>query len=120
MECIFTLGALSVEPPEAELLCIFKDYKEPIELYQLLLYTLFKTVLTPLILIRDPREEFLRGFTRFDKEGKGKIDLDDLRRVARDLEEDLGEEELANIIRAFNTDNDRAINIKDWLNIILS
>ncbi len=120
MECIFALGALSVKPPEAELLCIFKDHEEPTEPHQLLPYALFKTVLTPLILTRDPREEFLRGFAGFDKEGKGKIDLDDLRRVARDLGEDSGEEELADMIRAFDTDNDGAINIEDWLNIMLS
>lgn len=113
MEYIFTFGALSVKPPEAELLYIFKDYKEPTEPYQLLLYARFETVTTPLILVRDPREEFLRGFAGFDKEGKGKIDLDDLRRVVRELGEDSGEEELADIIRAFNTDNDRAINIED-------
>ena len=71
------------------------------------------------ILARDPREEILRAFELFDEGGKGKIDLADLRRVARELGEGLGEEELAAMIDEFDLDNDGAINREEFLSICL-
>ena len=51
------------------------------------------------ILERDPRDEILRAFELFDEGTKGYIDLEDLRRVARELgETGLEEEELRAMI----------------------
>lgn len=41
------------------------------------------------ILTRDPQEEIIRAFELFDEGGKGRITLQDLRRVARELGEGL-------------------------------
>lgn len=51
-------------------------------------------VVTARILARDPQEEIARAFRLFDQDGKGKISLRDLRRVAKELNENLDEEEL--------------------------
>ncbi|OAX84810.1 hypothetical protein ACJ72_00802, partial [Emergomyces africanus] len=53
----------------------------------------FQTLTARKILERDPREEILRAFELFDEGGKGFIDLEDLRRVARELGETGLEEE---------------------------
>ena len=71
------------------------------------------------ILARDPREEILRAFELFDEGGKGKIDLQDLRRVARELGEGLEEEELAAMIEEFDMDGDGAISREEFVDICL-
>ncbi|KAL1969499.1 hypothetical protein VTN77DRAFT_8937 [Rasamsonia byssochlamydoides] len=63
----------------------------------------FQTITAHKILERDPREEILRAFELFDEGGKGYIDLEDLRRVARELgETGLEEEELRAMIEEFD------------------
>ncbi|KAL2866593.1 putative cell division control protein Cdc31 [Aspergillus lucknowensis] len=63
----------------------------------------FQAVTAVKILERDPRDEILRAFELFDEGGKGFIDLEDLRRVARELgETGLEEEELRAMIEEFD------------------
>lgn len=49
---------------------------------------------TEKIQARDPREEILRAFKLFDTDNKGKISLRDLRKISKELGENLDEEEL--------------------------
>ncbi len=76
--------------------------------------------MTQKILARDPQEEILRAFELYDEGGKGKINLNDLRRVARELGEGLEEEELMSMIEEFDLDGDGAINRQEFLAICLS
>ncbi len=71
------------------------------------------------ILARDPREEILRAFELFDEGGKGKINLNDLRRVARELGEGLEEEELVAMIEEFDMDGDGAIGREEFVGICM-
>ncbi|MCJ1438396.1 Calcium-binding component of the spindle pole body (SPB) half-bridge [Xylographa pallens] len=79
----------------------------------------FQHLLAQRILARDPRDEILRAFDLFDEGAKGKIDLADLRRVARELGEGLGEEELAAMIDEFDLDGDGAIDREEFVGICL-
>ena len=51
-------------------------------------------LVTERILSRGPREEIRRAFALFDDDGTGKISLRNLKRVAKELGENLDDEEL--------------------------
>lgn len=68
---------------------------------------------------RDPEEEILRAFELFDQDGKGRIDLNDLRRVARELGEGLGEEELRAMIEEFDVRGEGGINREEFIGICM-
>jgi centrin-3 len=79
----------------------------------------FVSIAASRILARDPRDEILRAFDLFDAEGKGSINLQDLRRVARELGEGLQEEELVAMIEEFDLDGDGAISRDEFMGICL-
>ena len=126
------MRALGFDLPKAELVTLLQTHgvpaypstaqdsgTQPHPTRLLLPLTQFQAIMARKILERDPREEILRAFELFDEGGKGKIDLQDLRRVARELGEGLGEEELAAMIDEFDLDGDGAIDREEFLGICL-
>ncbi|EEH40670.1 centrin-3 [Paracoccidioides lutzii Pb01] len=80
----------------------------------------FQTVTARKILERDPREEILRAFDLFDEGGKGFIDLEDLRRVARELgETGLEEDELRAMIEEFDLEGVGGVTREGFVGICL-
>lgn len=67
---------------------------------------------------RDPIEEMAKAFKLFDDEGSGKIYLKNLRRVARELGENLSDDELQAMIDEFDKDCDGAINQEEFMAIM--
>ena len=57
-------------------------------------YADFVEIMTQKMADRDPEEEIRKAFQLFDDEGKGSINLKNLRRVARELGEVLSDDEL--------------------------
>lgn len=70
------------------------------------------------ILERDPVEEMKKAFKLFDDDGTGKISFNNLRRVAKELGENIDEEELRAMIDEFDLDNDGEINEQEFLSIM--
>ena len=125
------MKALGFDLPKNEIIAILQAHGVPADPSQkptggqyhatrlLLPLAQFQAVMAQRISLRDPREEVLRAFELFDENGKGKIDLQDLRRVARELGEGLGDEELAAMIEEFDLDGDGAIDREEFLAICM-
>ncbi|KAG5513678.1 hypothetical protein PMAC_000716 [Pneumocystis sp. 'macacae'] len=95
-DLIFVIEELGVEVDQKELNEMKKvlDYKDSgwIE------YTLFEKIMAPKIEHKNINFDIIKAFSLFDKDFKGKITLDDLRRVANDIGEKLSDKELMEMI----------------------
>jgi centrin-3 len=79
----------------------------------------FQAIAAELISKRDPRDEILRAFALFDTEDKGFINLDDLRRVARELGEGLEEDELLAMIEEFDLEGKGGVGKDEFVSICM-
>ncbi|CAF4720277.1 unnamed protein product [Rotaria magnacalcarata] len=69
-------------------------------------YQDFHEIATEMILQRDSRDEIHKAFKLFDDDESGKISLKKLRRVSRELGDNVNEEELKAMIDEFDLDGD--------------
>ena len=81
-------------------------------------YADFLDIMTTKIRNRDPVEEILKAFKLFDEDNTGKISLRNLKRVARELGENLSDDELQAMIDEFDKDQDGEISEQEFLNIM--
>ena len=100
-----TLRALGFEIKKPEVLKLMSEYhsdeRDSIE------YADFVDLMTRKYAERDPLDEIRRAFRLFvGDDSSGKISVRALRRVAKELNEGLGEEELQAMIEEFDTDQD--------------
>ncbi|XP_063036063.1 centrin-3 isoform X2 [Agelaius tricolor] len=99
------MRALGFDVKKADVLKILKDYDR-------------ESTVTDWILDRDPQEEILKAFKLFDDDDSGKISLRNLRRVARELGENMSDEELRAMIEEFDKDGDGEINQEEFIAIM--
>ncbi|KAJ3292604.1 Centrin-1 [Borealophlyctis nickersoniae] len=67
---------------------------------------------------RDSRDEILKAFRLFDDDETGKISFKNLKRVAKELGENLTDEELQEMIDEADRDGDGEINEEEFLRIM--
>ena len=72
------------------------------------------------ILERDPAEELARAFQLFDDDHTGRITLKNLKKIAREIDEDIDEDELADMIHEFDRDGDGEINQEEFYELMRS
>ncbi|XP_043920112.1 centrin-3 [Protopterus annectens] len=110
------MRALGFDVKKADVLKILKDYDH--EGTGKITFEDFSEVVTDWILDRDPQEEMLKAFRLFDDDDSGKISLRNLRRVARELGENISDEELRAMIDEFDKDGDGEINQEEFVAIM--
>lgn len=67
---------------------------------------------------KDSKEEMLKAFRLFDDDDTGKISFKNLKRVARELGEDLTDEEIQEMIDEADRDGDGEISQEEFLRIM--
>ncbi|KAI8910323.1 hypothetical protein EDD86DRAFT_225766 [Gorgonomyces haynaldii] len=110
------MRALGFDVKKQEVIKILKDYDK--NNAGLIEFDDFNKVMTERILDRDPIEEIRKAFQLFDDDGTGKISLRNLRRVAKEIGENLDDEELQAMIDEFDLDQDGEINEQEFINIM--
>ncbi|KAJ2158446.1 Calcium-binding component of the spindle pole body (SPB) half-bridge [Coemansia sp. RSA 552] len=80
----------------------------------------FISVMSEMIAARDPKDEYKKAFKLIDEGGEGVITAANLRRIARELGENIGEEEIQAMIEEFDLDNDGGINEDEFLKIMMN
>ncbi|CAF1163435.1 unnamed protein product [Adineta steineri] len=112
------LRALGFDIHKAEAQKLMRDYDRQGK--NKITYQDFHEVAAEMMLQRDSRDEVLKAFKLFDDDEAGKISLKKLRRVARELDDNVNEEELKAMIDEFDLDGDGEINFDEFLAMLNS
>uniref|UniRef100_A0A663MAY9 Centrin 1 n=2 Tax=Athene cunicularia TaxID=194338 RepID=A0A663MAY9_ATHCN len=78
----------------------------------------FLIVMTQKMAEKDSKEEILKAFKLFDDDETGKISFKNLKRVAKELGENLTDEELQEMIDEADRDGDGEVNEQEFLRIM--
>ena len=83
-------------------------------------YDEFLEIMAQRIAARSPEEELAKAFQLFDEDSSGRISLLNMRRIAKELGENLTDDELQAMIDEFDTDGDGEISAQEFANIMKS
>ena len=78
----------------------------------------FLDMMTAKMAERDPREEMLKAFRLFDDDETGKISFKNLKRVAKELGENMTDEEIQEMIDEADRDGDGEISEEEFMRIM--
>ncbi|KAJ3272144.1 Calcium-binding component of the spindle pole body (SPB) half-bridge [Terramyces sp. JEL0728] len=110
------MRALGFDAKKPEVLKILRDFDKTNQ--GLIQFEDFQKIMTEKIIDRDPIEEIRKAFKLFDDDGTGKINLRNLRRVAKEIGENMDDDELQAMIDEFDLDQDGEINEQEFINIM--
>ena len=75
-------------------------------------------MMTARISDKNSRDDIERVFKLFDSNRRGEITLEDMKRVAKELGEDISEKELSEIIQRADLDNDSKLTFEDFYQVM--
>ena len=81
-------------------------------------YNEFLDMMTQKMAERDPREEMLKAFRLFDDDDTGKISFRNLKRVAKELGENMTDDEINEMIEEADRDGDNEISEEEFMRIM--
>ncbi|KLO20171.1 EF-hand [Schizopora paradoxa] len=110
------MRALGFDYKKAEVLKILRDHDTSGR--GLIEFDDFAKIMTDRILQRDPLDEIRRAYALFCGGEGGKIDVRRLKLVAKDLGDNIDEEELHAMIEEFDLDQDGLINEQEFIAIM--
>ena len=110
------MRALGFDVKKQEVLNLMREYDR--EGSGQIEYPDFLEIMTTKISERDPIEEISKAFKLFDEDNTGRVSLRNLRRIAREMQENLSDDELQAMIDEFDKDGDGEINEAEFLSIM--
>lgn len=110
------MRALGFEPKKDEIKKMIMDIDK--EGTGKISYNDFLGVMTHKMAEKDSKEEILKAFKLFDDDETGKISFKNLKRVAKELGENLTDEELQEMIDEADRDGDGEVNEQEFLRIM--
>ena len=78
----------------------------------------FMKIVIPRLKPRNSREEIMKIFRLFDEDNTGKISIKNLRKVAKDLGEDISDAELKELIQEADRDGDGLVSPEDFYRVM--
>merc|ERR1711918_276569 len=109
------MRALGFEPKKEEIRKMVSDLDKDGD--NTIDFTEFMSMMTGKMTGKDAKEEIIKAFKLFDDDETSKNSIKNLRRVAKELGENMGEEELQEMIDEADTDGDGEINEEEFLRI---
>ncbi|CAI5704136.1 unnamed protein product [Peronospora effusa] len=110
------MRALGLDPQKKEIQTLItelqRDGRNTMEFNE------FVDLMTPKLREMDSRKEILKAFHLFDDDETGKISFSNLKRVAKELGENMTDEELQEMIEEADRDGDGEINEDEFLRIM--
>lgn len=110
------MRALGFEPKKEEIKKMIADIDK--EGTGFLSFDDFLALMTSKMAEKDSKEEIMKAFRLFDDDETGKISFKNLQRVAKELGEDVTDEELQEMIDEADLDGDGEINQEEFLRIM--
>ncbi|NXK85665.1 CETN2 protein, partial [Formicarius rufipectus] len=110
------MRALGFEPKKEEIKKMISDLDK--EGTGRISFEDFLAVMTQKMAEKDSKEEILKAFKLFDDDGTGKISFRNLKRVAKELGENLTDEELKEMIEEADRDGDGEVDEQEFLRIM--
>ncbi|KAE8630438.1 hypothetical protein XENTR_v10000821 [Xenopus tropicalis] len=110
------MRALGFEPKKEEMKKIISDTDK--DGSGIIDFEDFLSLMTQKMSEKDSKEEIMKAFRLFDDDNTGKISFKNLKRVAKELGENLTDEELQEMIDEADRDGDGEINEQEFLRIM--
>jgi Ca2+-binding EF-hand superfamily protein len=110
----YAMRALGFEPKKDDI----KKLMEQIDKNGLICYEDFLSVMAKRFTEKDTNDEIMKAFQLFDIDKSGTISFDNLKTVAKELGENLTDEELREMITEADRDGDNEVNCQEFLRIM--
>ncbi|KAM4019754.1 centrin-2 [Anomaloglossus baeobatrachus] len=110
------MRALGFEPKKEEIKKMISDIDK--EGTGKISFSDFLSAMTQKMAEKDSKEEIMKAFRLFDDDETGKISFKNLKRVAKELGENLTDEELQEMIDEADRDGDGEVNEQEFLRIM--
>jgi len=110
------MRALGFEPKKEEIKRMVADIDK--ECSGKISFTDFLQVMTVKMAEKDSNEEILKAFRLFDDDETGTISFKNLKRVAKELGEELNDEELREMLDEADLDGDGEVNEEEFLRVM--
>ena len=110
------MRALGFEPKKEEIMKMIRDADQ--DNSGVIDFPEFLDMMTQRMGDRDPKDDMLKAFRLFDDDETGKISFKNLKRVAKELGENMTDEELQEMIDEGDRDGDREISEEEFTRIM--